>query len=133
MSFNYGEDLNFIWDIEQGADEYKIPKLTLQPLLENSITHGIKPKKGKGEIKIEGRFCDEGICFVVSDDGVGMTPEELEKVRNSLENFDVLSGDCIGLKNVNQRIKLFFGGEYGIKIDSEKNKGTRVTIVIPKV
>ena len=131
ISLNYGSDLNFIWHIEDGITSHKTVKLSLQPILENAVIHGISPHHGKGEIVIDAKYHDEGILITVSDNGVGMNEKELAELQNELAS-NVLHGKRIGIKNVNQRIKLLFGEKYGLTITSEKNVGTKVSIFIPK-
>lgn len=131
MRLNYGSDLNFVWHIEDGITSHKIVKLSLQPLLENAITHGISAHYGKGEIVIDAKFSEGGILITVSDNGIGMDEKKLAELRQEL-NSNVLHGKRIGLKNVNQRIKLLFGETYGLSITSQKNVGTKVSIFIPK-
>lgn len=133
MSENYGDDLNFVWDIDESLHECRMLKLTLQPVLENAIEHGIKPKRGVGEIKIFGRADGDIIHLTIEDNGVGMPEAKLEELRCNLRDSRELSGQHIGIKNVNQRIKLVFGEEYGISLDSCEGKGTSVHIVIPKL
>lgn len=132
MSFNYGDDINYIWEIEEKISKFKMLKLTLQPILENAIYHGIKPKREKGEIRIKGEFYNDGILFSIHDNGVGMTKEELDALQNSLKG-DVSRNMHIGIQNVDQRIKLVFGEKYGLTVESQKNVGTTVKIYIPKI
>ena len=131
ISLNYGSDLNFIWHIEDGITNHKIVKLSLQPILENAVIHGISPYRGKGEIVIDAKFHDGGILITVSDNGIGMNENELSQLQAELSS-NVLHGKRIGIKNVNQRIKLLFGEKYGLSVTSEKNVGTKVSIFIPK-
>ncbi len=131
VSLNYGSDVSFVWDIKDDISQYKIIKLSLQPILENAVIHGINPKRGKGKIKISGCLLQDNILITISDDGVGMTSEELTRLQNELKG-DTIKGKNIGIKNVNQRIKLIFGENYGITINSEKNKGTTVSLLFPK-
>lgn len=126
------DDLDFVWDIEEGITDYKMLKLTFQPIVENAIQHGIKPKRGKGKVEISGRYYKKGILFTISDDGVGMTTDKLNELKKQLED-GVLSSVHIGIKNVNERIKLVFGSEYGVSVESIEGKGTQVKVYIPCV
>ena len=110
---------------------YEIPKLTLQPLVENALYHGIKYKREKGCICVSGHQEDKKLVLVVEDDGVGMTPEELSQLREEIKRPCRETERGFGLANVNERIRMYFGAEYGMEIWSEKGKGTRVTITIP--
>lgn len=113
--------------------QYKILKLTLQPLVENSLYHGIKYKRAKGSIKVTGTMSEGKIHFLVEDDGVGMEAEELANLQREIVKPCKDTGKGFGLANVNERIRMNFGAEYGMTIDSERGQGTRVEIVIPAV
>ena len=111
--------------------EYKIIKLVLQPLVENAIYHGIKNKRGRGQLKVSIHYSNENhtsISFVVEDNGAGFTEERLGQVRNELrtgsQDSEKLSS-VYGLYNVNKKLKLYYGEETkGIEID-EHLKGTK--------
>ncbi len=112
----------------------RILKLTLQPLVENALYHGLKNKRGGGLIRIYGDKLDEDrLVFEVSDNGIGMTEELLAQVREEIgkteADTDMQGG--FGIKNVNQRIKLYYGERYGLSISSEYNTGTSVRVVLP--
>lgn len=110
---------------------FLIPKITLQPLVENALYHGIKNKRRKGKITVTGRIQDKTCILAVEDNGIGMEEKQLNEVlkgiteeKNSKENF-------FGLFNVNERIQLKFGDKYGIRIFSQYEKGTRVEVHLP--
>lgn len=107
--------------------------MVLQPVIENSLTHGIRPMfaEKRGKISIKVFSVGDMLYYEVSDNGIGIEPEKLEELRTSTENIDNNSSEHIGLKNINQRIKLIFGEEYGITIDSAVNEGTSVMISMP--
>ena len=113
--------------------DYVIQKMTLQPLVENSLYHGIKYKRAKGNIRVTGRLEGENVVFCVQDDGVGMDEETLDKLKKEISNKceDTTSG--FGLANVNERIRMHFGKEYGMEIMSKKDEGTAIKIVIPAI
>lgn len=126
----YADQLSFEFDIESAILEAKIIKLTLQPLVENAIYHGVKERPDQGFIQIKGYRDGELIRIEVRDNGVGMDEEQLAEIRN------YLAGNCehqgsFGLRNVHERLKIHFGPGYGLSIDSLKNAGTVVTVVIP--
>lgn len=118
-------------DIDENTFEYKTLKILLQPIVENSIIHGILQKESKnGTIRISVKL-DKGIITIcVKDDGLGMTQERLNELF-SLESSDQHHG--YGIKNINERVKLYYGDQYGILYKSEVNKGTTVEIKIPAV
>ncbi len=111
-----------------------LPKLTLQPLVENAIYHGIMPKTGKGTIRITTEAEEERLIITVDDDGTGMTEERLERLREKLKGHppaEPSGGGGIGVKNVHDRITALYGPEYGIKINSTPNIGTSVRVILP--
>ena len=114
-------------------DLYKqclIPKFTIQPILENSINHGLKKDSCENVIKI-GLICSESeMEILIKDNGHGISKDELEHLRKSLEK-NLQKTSSIGLMNINNRLKLKFGEIYGLEIDSETNEGTTVKIKIP--
>ena len=129
----YREILDFKIDIDKKIHDYSILKMTLQPIVENSLYHGIKCKRGKGTIKVEGHKVKDRIVLTVSDDGVGMEPEILEKLRRDIEKPCKETNAGFGLANVNERIHVNFGFEYGITVDSTLNEGTSIKIEIPAI
>lgn len=106
-----------------------IPKLTLQPLVENALYHGVKLKRGMGHIYVVGRAEGEDILLQVTDDGVGMEPERLEELKRSLEQGERVG---FGLSTVHERVRLFFGPPYGLSISSQPGVGTTVSVRIPR-
>lgn len=122
----FGEKLNIIYDIPQDL-ECKLPPLLLQPIVENAVKHGVLKKIEGGTIEIKARYSDIGVILTVRDDGVGMDEETLSSLFNKKEGLS-----SIGLSNVNNRLVTKYGKGYGLKIESKLNKGTLVTMVIPK-
>ena len=129
----YREILDFEIAIDEELYEYSILKMTLQPIVENSLYHGIKCKRGKGIIKVEGHRAGDRIILTVTDDGVGMEPEVLETLRHDIEKPCKETNAGFGLANVNERIHVNFGFEYGITIDSAILEGTTIKIEIPAI
>ena len=127
----YSDILKFDISIDPELYQYKILKLTLQPLVENSLYHGIKYKRAEG--RIEEIVTREGnlIRFLVRDNGVGMEEQELLKLREEIMKPCQETEKGFGLANVNERIRMNFGPQYGMQIDSVKYKGTCVSITIP--
>ena len=105
-----------------------IVKLTLQPLVENSIYHGIKEKRGKGRIEIRGWKEENEIFLSVADNGLGIPTEKMEHLLDGEKDGKRYS---YGLYNIQQRLQLYFGKEYGITIESWLEEGTKTTIRIP--
>lgn len=129
----YRDILEYEIRIDPRLYRYKILKLTLQPLVENSLYHGIKYKRAKGIITVTGEMEEGRIRLRVEDNGVGMEPEELENLQAEIMKPCKDTGKGFGLANVNERIRMNFGSEYGMTIRSEAGKGTAVDILIPAV
>ncbi|MBB6637295.1 sensor histidine kinase [Cohnella thailandensis] len=125
LQVRYAGKIDYEFDIDPALLEYRTLKLLLQPIVENSIYHGLKNKRGKGRVKVTGRMRHNLMILEVSDDGVGMEPEA---VASSLWQS---SGKSFGLKSANERIKLIFGHEYGLDIRSVPGEGTTVAITLP--
>ncbi|MBO5208179.1 MAG: sensor histidine kinase [Lachnospiraceae bacterium] len=130
----YHDILDYEIAIDPQLYPYKILKLTLQPLVENALYHGIKYKRAKGKITISGSMIQEEgenkICLLVEDNGVGMEPEELERLQKEITRPCKETESGFGLANVNERIRMNFGMEYGMTIMSKKGEGTKVQVVI---
>ena len=127
----YRDILEYDIRIPEELYGYKILKLTLQPIVENSLYHGIKVKRGKGSITVTGTLKDDKIYFEIKDTGVGMTQEELDSIRAKLTRPCKETDSGFGLANVNERIRMNYGPEYGVTVDSVQGEGTWVQIVIP--
>lgn len=127
----YQDILEYEISIDPKLYQYKILKLTLQPIVENALYHGIKYKRAKGKILVTGTMADERIYLSVSDTGVGMEKEELNKLREEIKRPCKETESGFGLANVNERIRMNFGMEYGMTIDSVKGEGTTVSLTIP--
>ncbi len=127
----YKDILDYEIDIPKELYDYQILKLTLQPLIENSLYHGIKMLRARGKITVIGKLNKEEICFHVIDNGIGMDEAELDALRREIETPGGRQSNGFGLANVNKRIKLTYGNEYGLEIQSKKGEGTSITIKIP--
>ena len=135
QKFRYRDILSYDIDFEDEILDHSILKLTLQPIVENALYHGIKNKRGMGHIQIDGRMAGDDIEFIVSDNGIGMREEEAEHLRKVISGLvsDDRSGGGFGLFNVNQRLQLNYGKEYGLNIESTYNVGTTIRVKIPAV
>ena len=133
QEMRYRDILEYDIQLDQVIYKYQILKLTLHPVVENALYHGIKYKRAKGCIHIHGEKEGDIIRLTVRDDGVGMDEEELEQLRQQIEKPCQETEKGFGLANVNERIHMYFGPEYGMKIQSQKGKGTTVEIVIPAI
>lgn len=145
QKYRFGDRFSFSVHIqpEDGAClEYYIIKLCIQPIIENAIYHGIETKAEKGYVRITVNITQSRFIIIISDNGVGVLPERLAKINELLnQNPDDLSisfletakGTGMGLLNINKRIKMYFGNEYGLLMRSVVNIGTDVEIVLPIV
>lgn len=127
----YQDILEYEINISEELEQYIIPKITIQPLVENALYHGIKNKRGVGKIIVEGKLYDKNIYLYVRDNGIGMSEDRLAKVNARINNIELNEKGIFGLYNVNERIRLRFGEEYGINIESKYNEGTSVIIKLP--
>lgn len=131
LQLRYEDKLKVIWEIDENIQSYPIVKVSLQPVIENSIYHGIKPLRTQGVITIRAYQKEEHLIVEVEDNGVGMSEAERKSLNEDLHKKYVLSEDHIGIRNVNQRLKLLLGDEAGIEVDSRENEGTKVTFILP--
>lgn len=127
----YHDILDYEISIDPDIYPYEILKLTLQPLVENALYHGIKYKRARGKITITGQMQGARIVLCVQDNGVGMTPEKLSQLRREIERPCKDTAGGFGLANVNERIRMYFGDYYGMEICSRQGEGTSVTVTIP--
>lgn len=128
MRFKNQFQVNFLLD--EKLEKYLTIKLIIQPLLENAIYYGMEVTDGDGEILVSGYELDGDIYIDVVDNGIGMPPEQVERLLTG-EPYKRKRGSGIGLRNVDRRIKLYFGENYGLKIKSEPDVGTKITIHLP--
>ena len=135
QKLRYQGILDYRIEVDDSILDGTILKLTLQPLAENALYHGIKNRRNGGMIVVRAKRAGPGQAILeVEDNGVGLTPYKLEKTRTALNrSLEETASENVGygLANVNQRIKLYYGKEYGLSIDSQYQTGTRVTITIP--
>ncbi|MDI9483164.1 MAG: sensor histidine kinase [Bacillota bacterium] len=129
QKIRYKNKFKFSIEAQPEALGYKTLKLILQPIVENAIYHGVEQLYDEGIIKINVSIDGDTILFQVTDNGYGIKPDILKDILNKKANEKDSGG--VGLKNVNERIKLFFGEQYGIEIDSILDVGTTVNIRIP--
>jgi two-component system, sensor histidine kinase YesM len=132
QKLRFGEKIEYDISIECDISTYKVFPLLLQPIVENSVIHGLENKEGKGELHIIVRENDRYLMIEVTDNGIGITESVLEKLRLRLnQTEDPSTSNHIGLYNVHQRIKLHYGDEFGLKVESTRYQGTTVTMYLP--
>lgn len=125
----YKDILEYTIQIDPGLREARLPKLTLQPLVENALYHGIKRKRGKGCICITGREEAGDVLLQITDDGAGMTEARLEELSRAIERGE---RPGFGLATVHERLRLLFGSPYGLTLSSREGVGTTVTVRFPR-
>ncbi|MEK6264350.1 MAG: histidine kinase [Clostridium sp.] len=122
--------------------DYKLPKFTLQPIVENSFEHGLQKKEGHWKVEIRVKHIGNKVCIMIKDDGIGFTDEGLKRIRAELKDSLILKSKNlemgehkerkrIGLRNVHSRLRIQFGDKYSIKIYSRQGKGTMILLLLP--
>lgn len=129
----FKDRLDVEYDIEDSILDSYVMKLIIQPIVENAIKHGLECQSKKGKIIIKGFEKDNGIAIQIIDDGKGMTEDEASNVLSTGHYSATLKKPGLGINNVNERIKMFYGQEYGLSIESKPGEGTCVGVYIPKV
>lgn len=130
QKFRYDDGFQVVFECDEAVEENKIPKLLIQPLLENAIFHGVEFKKGEGLIVITARKKGGDVVVTVEDNGIGIAPEVIEKI----ERGEQISGKThVGIVNVKERIQLNFGESYGMEIESRLWEGTKIVLTLPAI
>ena len=134
QKFRYNDKFDIEVEIDESLMQYRIPKLILQPIIENSIFHGFKQMRQGGKINIKGWSQEKDILFSIIDNGCGVEVNSVDRLLDSnlqTNKGERLSG--IGLNNVNERIKLIYGEKYGLKIENVDTGGTKVDVLLPRL
>lgn len=131
QKMRYKSKLDFDINVDKHILPYKVVKIILQPLVENAIYHGIRNNEGIGTIQITGIRKENGILLQVIDNGIGMSQEEIQNMYG--KDRTSMQGSGIGVRNVDQRIKLHYGDLYGLHFESELGKGTTVNVWLPVI
>lgn len=126
----YKNQFDVIWDVWASMESVMVPKLIIQPLIENSIYHGIRDKAGRSTIKIKIGTRDGWVSITVLDNGLGMTADQLRRLKERLDREDTQEGVHIGLLNTHKRLELIYGERYKIRIFSRENRGTIIELKI---
>lgn len=129
MKVRYNSKFDIEYNIEEGVKKASIFKFMLQPVIENAILHGIAPKSGLGKIIVNARAEEDTILFEVIDDGVGIKAEDMEDIKNNKNG----KFNSIGINNIDERIKLYYGKAFGVILESTVGQGTKVTITLPEI
>lgn len=133
QKLRYEDKFDVLWEIPPEVEQCRIIRIVLQPLVENAIYHGVKPLTNKGQIRISGRILEDTVELAVRDNGLGMTAGELENLRRNMDSDTIRESLHIGVTNVNQRLRLYFGEDYGLLVESREGEGTVVTVRIPRI
>jgi two-component system sensor histidine kinase YesM len=132
QKFRYEDRLQYSMEIDPETEQIEIPPLIIQPLVENSIVHGLDRKEGPTLITIRTKFDDQDMLLIeIHDDGAGISPMKMSQLEKQLTGSDE-SGNRIGLRNVNDRLELTYGTASRLTINSIEKKGTCITFCIPK-
>ena len=141
QKLRFSGSISFITEVPPVLLQFSIPKITLQPIVENAVFHGILEKKNKkGTIRISGEFLRNEYLLTISDDGIGIPPGQLSSLAEACRSSSLSpestaseSGSPYGLRNINQRIQLQYGEKYGLFFESEPGSGTKVHILLPAI
>jgi len=129
QKYRYKNQFTYTFDVDPGCLNYYCNKITLQPIIENAIMHGLDLLVDEGHITVRVRQDGEDVVFTVQDNGVGMSAEQAAAILRE----DAQDRTGIGIKNVNDRLRIYFGRQYGLRITSELDAGTSVELRMPKV
>lgn len=130
QKIRYSDKFDVSIQVDDDIMSCVVPKFIIQPLVENAIIHGIEDKVGKAHLTVKGRREDDKIVFEVEDDGVGIDEKKLQSIIDSKQE-KIPDRDSIGITNVDKRIKLYYGEDYGLDISSQEHIGTVIRITMP--
>ena len=137
LKYRYGEGFHVVYDVSPEAEQCRVLKMILQPVIENSVIHGLEQKGGNGVIRIHCYTREDYLILEVSDDGVGMPEEMLEEENAKLKEMGSHGGmygdGSIGNRNVQERILVSYGEEYGMRLKSNEEGGITTVIVLPRI
>lgn len=137
VQIRFGDAISFHWDIEDGLQDCSMIKMCLQPVVENAIQHGLRFHKYQGNITISARYEEECLRIFVDNDGQPMNRWEMEQLNAKLKTGEGFDTSKVGLRNVNERIKLIYGRKYGVSVQQisasqeSGNENTRVVLTFP--
>lgn len=131
QQFRYEERLKYQFTVDPAVESLYMPPLLIQPLVENAVIHGLDNKMEGAFVTVEVVQVGDHAKFTITDNGVGISPIQLEELLNTLERKEEREGERIGLRNVHDRLKLSYGAEYGLTIESRPNVGTVIFFCIP--
>lgn len=135
LKYRFGDSFKVEYDIDAQTEQCHVLKMIMQPIIENCVIHGIEPQSGVGHIRIKSYLRAENLIIEVSDNGIGMSEERLEEERKKLEDktTDFTLSKSIGNRNVNQRIYINYGEEYGLKLEKNDFGGITTILILPQI
>ena len=131
QNIRFNDIFKLVFDVDEELKEAKVLKLILQPIVENSIIHGLKTKMSSGEITISAAVKESKLYITVKDNGVGISRDKVDRILNSDYENREHKYTSIGLINIHERLKIKYGNEYGLEIASEEGSGTMVSVLLP--
>jgi len=132
MNVRMGNEVDYQFNISESVLQDSIPRLSIQPLVENALKHGLRNKRGLKKIIIEADEKDGKLNILVKDNGIGMDAEQMNNKLRENNPEEAETGSSIGLFNINARLKMLYGKEYGLTIESQPDEGTCVSLIIPR-
>ena len=131
MSVRMQDNIEYIYDIDESLLKEKIPRISIQPLVENALNHGLRNKRGEKKVQIQIKRKEENVVISVRDNGMGMDAAKINENLQKNEMIQTEKGNSVGLYNINARIKILYGDQYGIHVESVQGEGSSVFIVLP--
>ena len=135
QQYRFNNSLGIMEDIDEDVYDLLVPKFIIQPIVENAVFHGLEPKREDRKLKISAKRTDRRFLIEIEDNGVGMDTDTVSSINGLLEMGTAVTKESkrtgIGITNVNERIRLLYGAEYGLRIRSCRNVGTQIVITIP--
>lgn len=134
QQIRFGDKLQYKESLAPGSESMKILHFSLQPLIENAIVHGLEGKNGSGKLEVSSFFSEENLYISIKDNGIGIDEGQLKKLRERLaQPTNTLKDNHIGIKNVHDQIRYYYGETYGLEIESVVGEGTTITMKVVRV
>lgn len=133
MNVRFSDRISYNFEIDEAVLQDTLPRISIQPLVENALNHGIRNLNGEKKVNVTATAQGDNLIIIVEDNGVGMDASIINKVLQDNKIGLVEKGNSIGINNINARLKMLYGEKYGVHIESEKGKGTKVFLTIPRV
>jgi len=131
LNIRYPDKITIHWEVEPSLMEIKVVRLCLQPIIENAVMHGLKKQRYCGDIFIKGEIVNDVLAIRIEDNGVGMCREDCLNINRELETDYQIVDNHVGIRNVNQRMKILFGEDYGVRLRPRDHGGLVVVLCFP--